>query len=212
MVLLVLFCTSWYFFLFLPISSCFFRFLPVSSRFFPFLSVSSSYFPFSLFFFFQFLRFSISSCFFKFVHGSILNSLFKLSLRRPPGTDRLRSPTWCSLLFQRQSHPRFKGGADQLFILSSVFLLNVQEAVLSHNEERSKSSVQSNFCAAPHCPRGSFVPYKSEEQISSAVHSLSCSSLSHRQSRPTQKRGASVSPGPSIGWPCAPMLKFLSIP
>ena len=37
---------------------------------------------------------------------------------------------------------------------------------------------------APRCPRGSFVPYKSEEHISCTVHSQSCSSLSQRQSCP----------------------------
>ena len=46
----------------------------------------------------------------------------------------------------------------------------------------------SSFCVAPHCPKGSFVPYKSEEQISCSVHSLCCSSLSQRQSCPVQKQ------------------------
>ena len=40
------------------------------------------------------------------------------------------------------------------------------------------------------CPRGSLISYKNEEQTSCAVHSQSCSSLSQRQSRPIQKRGA----------------------
>ena len=43
--------------------------------------------------------------------------------------------------------------------------------VLSHNKARSRSAVQSNnfeqnLCLAPRCPRGSLIPYNSEEQIS----------------------------------------------
>ena len=95
--------------------------------------------------------------------GSILNPLFSLSLCRSPGTGEIKSPKWCSSLFQRQSRPRMEGGADQLCSLASVFLLTVPEAVSSHNEGRSKSAVKSNFCVAPRCPRGSLVPYISKE-------------------------------------------------
>ena len=54
---------------------------------------------------------------------------------------------------------------------TSVLLLTVPEAVLSHTKARSRSAVQSinfeqNLCLAPLCPRGSLVPYNSEEQIS----------------------------------------------
>ena len=54
---------------------------------------------------------------------------------------------------------------------TSVLLLTVPEAVLSHTKARSRSAVQSinfeqNLCLAPRCPRGSLVPYNSEEQIS----------------------------------------------
>ena len=69
-------------------------------------------------------------------------------------------------------------------------LLAVPEAVLSHIELRSRSAVQSILCVAPRCPRGSLVPYKGEEQIICPFHSLCCSSLSQRQSRPIRKRGA----------------------
>ena len=138
-------------------------------------------------------------------YGSIFNPLFNLSLCRSPGTRGIRSPKWCSSLFQRQFGPRIKGGVDQLCRVSSVFLLTVPEAVSSQNEGRSKSAVQSNFCVAPCCLRGSLVPYKSEEQISCAVHFLCCSSLSQRQSRPIQKQGESVPPCPSTAGPGAPM-------
>ena len=66
--------------------------------------------------------------------GSILNQFFNLSLCRSPGTGQIRSPKGCSSLFQRQSCPRIKGGADQLWSLISVLLLAVLEAVLSHKE------------------------------------------------------------------------------
>ena len=69
-------------------------------------------------------------------------------------------------------------------------LLPVPEAVLSHNERRSRSAVQSILCVAPRCPRGSLVPYINEEQISCSVQSLCCSALSQRQSHPIQKLGA----------------------
>ena len=54
---------------------------------------------------------------------------------------------------------------------TSVVLLTVLEAVLSHTKARSRSTVQSinfeqNLCLAPHCPRGSLVPYDNNEQIS----------------------------------------------
>ena len=45
----------------------------------------------------------------------------------------------------------------------SVLLLAVPEAVSSHTKMRSRSAVQSIFCVGPRCPRGSLVPYKSEE-------------------------------------------------
>ena len=44
-----------------------------------------------------------------------------------------------------------------------MLLLAVPEAILSHTKTRSRSAVQSIFCAAPRCPGGSLVPYKSEE-------------------------------------------------
>ena len=51
---------------------------------------------------------------------------------------------------------------------TSMLLLTVPEAVSSHTKARSRSAVQSiNFeqdlSLAPRCPRGSLVPYKSEE-------------------------------------------------
>ena len=56
-----------------------------------------------------------------------------------------------------------KGGADQLCSQTSVLLIAVPEAVLSHTKARSRSDVQSILCVASRCPRGSLVPYKSEE-------------------------------------------------
>ena len=50
-----------------------------------------------------------------------------------------------------------------LSCLFSVLLLAVPEAVLSHNKTRSRSAVQSFPSLAPCCPRGSLVPYQSEE-------------------------------------------------
>ena len=135
--------------------------------------------------------------------------MFNFSLCRCPGTREIKSP-WCTLvpeavLSQRQSRPRTKGRADQLYNLSSVLLLTVQQAVSSHNEGRRKSAVKSNFCVAPRCPRGSLVPHESEKQISCAVHYLCCSSLSKRQSCPIQKQRESAPSGPSIAGPGAPM-------
>ena len=60
-------------------------------------------------------------------------------------------------------------------------------------------SVEHHRGFAPCCPRGSLVPYKSEEQISCSVHFLSCSSLSQIQSCPIQKRGTSVLRGSPYG-------------
>ena len=45
----------------------------------------------------------------------------------------------------------------------SGLLLTVPEAVLSDTKVRSRSAVQSILFVAPPCPRGSLVPYKSEE-------------------------------------------------
>ena len=42
----------------------------------------------------------------------------------------------------------------------SVFLLAAPEAVSSHSKTRSRSAVRSILSLAPHCPRGSLVPYK----------------------------------------------------
>ena len=97
-----------------------------------------------------------------FEYGWILNPLFNLYLSWAPRTGVLRSPTWCSLLFQRQSHPIMKGdqitcavyrlccsslsqrqscpiikeGADQPCTLTSVLLIAVPEAILSHTKTR----------------------------------------------------------------------------
>ena len=45
----------------------------------------------------------------------------------------------------------------------SMLLLAVPDAVSSHKKTSSKSALQSIFCVIPHCPRGSLIPYKSEE-------------------------------------------------
>ena len=51
----------------------------------------------------------------------------------------------------------------ELSSLFSVLLLAVPEAVSSHTKTRSRSAVQSILSLAPLCPRGSLVPYQSEE-------------------------------------------------
>ena len=51
----------------------------------------------------------------------------------------------------------------ELSYLVSVLLLAVPEAVSSHTKTRSRSAVQSIPSLAPRCPRGSLVPYQSEE-------------------------------------------------
>ena len=80
------------------------------------------------------------------------------------GADQLgRTSTSSSSLFQTLFCPILNRGADQLCSLSSVLLLAVPEAVSSHTKARSRSAVQSILCVAPRCPRGSLVPYKSEE-------------------------------------------------
>ena len=55
------------------------------------------------------------------------------------------------------------GQQAELSCLVSVLLLVVPEAVSSHTKTRSRSAVQSIPGLAPRCPRGSLVPYKSEE-------------------------------------------------
>ena len=53
-----------------------------------------------------------------------------------------------------------------------MLLFAVPETVFSHTKTRSKSAVQSIFCVAPRCPRGSLVPYKSEENQFHSVLAL----------------------------------------
>ena len=78
---------------------------------------------------------------------------------------------------ERQSRSIPKWGADQLFSPFSVLLIAV--------------------------PRGSLVPYKSEDQISCAVHSICSSFLSQIQSCPLQKQGASLLRGSPYRKKCA---------
>ena len=104
----------------------------------------------------------------------------------------------CFLPSQRQFCPILNQGADQQCSLSSVLLLSIPEAVLTHTKAWSRSAVQSiNFkllavpyavsshtkarsrsanqfqlFTAPRCPRGSLVPYKSEENQFHAVLAL----------------------------------------
>ena len=79
----------------------------------------------------------------------------------------------------------------------NIELLAVPEEVLSHIESRSWSAVQSILCVAPCCPRGSYVPYKSKEQIIFAVHSLLLydvpeAVLSHKKARSISSVGLSL--------------------
>ena len=75
---------------------------------------------------------------------SILNPLFKFSLCRSPRVN-----------------------------ITNIMLIPVPEAVLSHNEGRSRSAVQSILCGTPRCND----QYIKEEQISCSLHSLGCLSL-----------------------------------
>ena len=82
-----------------------------------------------------------------------------------PRTLRV-NPVWVKMdgvQSQKQSRPIHKRGADQLFSPFFILLLAVPEAVLSHIKVRSRSALLSNLCVAPCCPRGSLIPYKSEE-------------------------------------------------
>ena len=100
-------------------------------------------------------------------YGLILKPLFNLPICRTPGTGGIRSLKWGSLLLHRQSLPRIKGRADQVFLLSfsslfqrescpimkgvanqlcspiSVWFLAVPEAVSSHTKARRISSTRS---------------------------------------------------------------------
>ena len=53
------------------------------------------------------------------------------------------------------------------FIPFPMLLRAVEEAVLSHTKTRSRLAVQSVFCVAPCCPRGSRVPHTKVRRISS---------------------------------------------
>ena len=94
-----------------------------------------------------------------------------------------------------------------------MLLLTVLEAVLSYTKARSKSAVQSinfekNLCLAPRCPRGSLVPYNSEEQSSfKSFHVPHCSrgSLIPYKSEENQIHSVLVLLGPS-----APMFMLYS--
>ena len=109
------------------------------------------------------------------MYGAILNTLFNLFLTRTPGTKELISRTLCPSLFKRQSCPIMKG----------------------------EPAVQSTRCVAPPYLRDSPFQYIKEEQLSCSVHSLCCSSLAQRQSRPIQKWGASLLRDSSYGENCA---------
>ena len=76
---------------------------------------------------------------------------------------------------------------DKKYLIMKTVLLAVSEAVLSHNEERNRSALYNNLCAAPRCSRGL---YKREEQLSCAEYHPFCSSLSQRQSHPIKTWGA----------------------
>ena len=78
----------------------------------------------------------------------------------------------------------FVGPLGQKGLGHQHFAPHCSRCSLSHNEGRSRSAVQSILCVAPPCPRGSLFQYQSEEQISCAVQTLCCSSLSQRQFYP----------------------------
>ena len=88
------------------------------------------------------------------------------------------------------------GGTD------SPHLCMGQDCLWDSEEQHRECNGMSTICLAPCCPRGSLVPYKNEDQISCAVHSQSCSSLSQRQSCPIQKWWASILRGSPYGENC----------
>ena len=110
----------------------------------------------------------------------------------PDGTD---SPRFCmgrDCLWDSEE-PQ-KGETEQLICSS---LLYGTRLPLGQRGATKCRSVEQISCSehqfwAPRCPRGSFVPYWIEEQISCAVYPLCYSSLSQMQSRPIQKQGASL--------------------
>ena len=117
-----------------------------------------------------------------------------------------------SSLSQRQFCPILKRGTDGMCSLSSLLLLAIPEAVLSHTKARSISAVQfipyvapccprinlvpyktrcrfavqSLFCVAPHCPIGSLVQYQSEEnKFNPVLDSLGTGGLMAQDNKPT---------------------------
>ena len=67
------------------------------------------------------------------------------------------------LVWDETASGTVRSNIAELSYLVSVLLLAVPEAVSSHTKTRSRSAVQSIPSLAPRCPRGSLVPYQSEE-------------------------------------------------
>ena len=67
------------------------------------------------------------------------------------------------LVWDETASGTVRSNIAELSYLVSVLLLAVPEAVSSHTKTRSRSAVQSIPSLSPRCPRGSLVPYQSEE-------------------------------------------------
>ena len=112
------------------------------------------------------------------------------------GADQLCSQTSVLLIAVPEAVcSMVKGGADQLCSQTSVLLIAVPEAVLSHTKARSRSDVQSILCVASRCPRGSLVPYKSEENQFHPVLALLRPGAPMNQSSNTGKAALSLFQG-----------------
>ena len=108
--------------------------------------------------------FSQKSYLFKeFLYWAILNPLFNLFLWWSRGTKRLKSSTLCSSLSHSHSRPYQSEEQISCSVHNLCCSLLFPEAVSSNIKVRSKSAVPSILCVAPCCPRGSLIPYKSEE-------------------------------------------------
>ena len=95
---------------------------------------------------------------------------FCMGPRQPLGERRARLRMDCTadllLVFVLDKNAsgtaRSKTDSRQLSPFS-MLLLAFPDAVSSHKKTSSKSAVQTIFCVIPHRPRGSLIPYKSEE-------------------------------------------------
>ena len=121
----------------------------------------------SLFFFFQMFitkkchhnLFFFTSITIVTIFTTVLLSLSTVAHRAPAPSKARTGWNWFSSFWYGTA----RSNKAELSCLFSVLLLAVPEAVLSHSKIRRRSAVQSIPSLAPRCPRGSLVPYQSEE-------------------------------------------------